>query len=48
MAILSSGVVGTGHEAAVGEELFGRWEPFDAVDLGEDGEGIDLSDSRDP
>ncbi len=42
------GVVGAGNEAAVGEELFGRGEAFDAIDLGVDGKRVDLADAGNP
>jgi len=44
----ASRIVGPGDQAAVGEELPGRWEPDDAVDLGVDGEGVHLAEARDP
>ncbi len=39
------GVGGARHEPAVGEELFGGGEAFDAIDLGVYGQGVDLADA---
>lgn len=48
LALIEALVVGTGHDAAVGEELTDRWKALDPVDLEIVGEGGDLSDAGDP
>ncbi len=41
------GVRGARYKPAIGEELFGRGEAVDAIDLRVDGEGVDLADAGD-
>jgi hypothetical protein len=44
----AAGGVGTGDQPAVGEELARRGEGADPVDLGIDGEGVDLAQGGNP
>ncbi len=48
MPALGGRVVGTGHDAAVAEEVLDGVEALDAVDLEVEGEGDELADAGDP